>query len=365
MILSPEFRLLCFSLRVDDKASAIAAAEKIIDSDNTDWEKLYNGAIFHGISPQVAEMLRVLKPDKIPAGFREKINAACRENLFRQLSHVSEFFRINRLLENAGIKAVPFKGFILADNLYGNIAARESVDVDLFVRGNDLEKVKELMIEDGYSVESSFASFSVNQIRKNFGEYNFDRFEGDKRIYHFEFHHGISLPVYGMNIRLEDLLSQTLRGEVQNNELWLFNPSASLLLTIMHHGGDDRFIKLQQIYDVALFLEKHGDIDWRWVICEASRFGLVKVVYTAARLAFLITGAKIPMELNAGAELSNVKRLTEDRVRMLSRPSDYWHTFGFNFSNWLFRVRSRTGFRLKLRMTFYSLKAIFKKSSDR
>jgi len=96
----------------------------------------------------------VLNPDKIPAGFRDKINATCEENLFRQLRHVSEFFRINGLLENAGIKAVPFKGFILADTLYGNIAARESVDIDMFVRDNDLEKLKELMTEDGYKVES-------------------------------------------------------------------------------------------------------------------------------------------------------------------------------------------------------------------
>ena len=83
MILSPEFRLFCFSLRVDDRPSAIAGAQKIIDSDQTDWEKLYNGAVLHGIRPQLAEMLSMVNPDKIPAGFREKINAACQENLYR------------------------------------------------------------------------------------------------------------------------------------------------------------------------------------------------------------------------------------------------------------------------------------------
>ena len=256
---------------------------------------------------------------------------------------------------------MPFKGFIIADNLYGNIAARESVDIDLFVHDSDLEKVRELMTGDGYSVESSFASCSVNEIRTNFGEYNFDRFEGDKRIYHFEFHIGISLPVYGMNIGLEDLSSNVFRGKAQNHELWLFNTSAALLLTIMHHGGDDRFIKLQQVYDIALFLERHDVIDWNWVINEANRFGLKKVVYVAVRLAFMIAGATIPRALNSGAELSSVKRLAEDRVRLLSQPSDYWHTFRFNFSNWLFRVRSRTGFRLKLRITFYSFTTIVKK----
>ena len=361
MILSPEFRLFCFSLRVDDSLSAIAGAEKIIENDQADWEKLYNGAMLHSIMPQLAEMLRMVNTDKIPAGFREKINAACQENLYRQLSHVAEFFRINGMLENAGIMAVPFKGFILADNLYGNIAARESVDVDLFVNDRDLEKVKEVMIGEGYSVESSFASYPVNEIRKSFGEYNFDRFDGDKRICHFEFHLGISLPVYGMNIGLEDLSSQTFRGKLQNHELCLFNTSAAFLLTIMHHGGDDRFIKLQQVYDIALFLENQDDIDWNWVISGASRFGLEKVVYIAARLAFLITGARIPRALNAGVELSGVKRLAENRVRLLSQPPDYWHTFRFNFSNWLFRVRSRTGLWLKLRITLYSLTTIFKK----
>ena len=361
MIPSPEFRFFCLSLRVDDKPSAIAEAQKIIDSDQTDWEKLYDGAVLHGIMPQLAEMLRMVNQDKIPSGFREKIDAACQENLFRQLSHVAEFFRINGILENAGIKAVPFKGFILADSLYGNIAARESVDIDLFVDSSDLEKVKELMTGDGYTVESSFASFSVNDIRKNSGEYNFDRFEGDKRICHIEFHIGISLPVYGMNIGLEDLSSHTFRGKVQNHELWLFSTSAALLLTIMHHGGDDRFIKLQQVYDIALFLERHDDIDWDWVISEADRFGLKKVVYTAVRLAFLITGATVPPRLDAGAELSSVKRLAEDRIRLLSQPPDFWHTSRFNFSNWIFRLRSRTGLRLKLRMTFHSFTTIVKK----
>ena len=37
--------------------------------------------------------------------------------------------------------AVPFKGFWIASEFYGNLADRESVDIDLFVKENDLEKI--------------------------------------------------------------------------------------------------------------------------------------------------------------------------------------------------------------------------------
>lgn len=86
-----------------------------------------------------------------------------------------------------------------------------------------------------------------------------DKYSGNSRIFHFEFHWRLSLTVFGMDISLADLQPQVVTCVIQHSEVPVFSPSAHLLLAIMHHGGKDQFAQLKQVLDISQILTK---ADW-------------------------------------------------------------------------------------------------------
>jgi Uncharacterised nucleotidyltransferase len=56
-------------------------------------------------------------------------------------------------LEGAGIRALPLKGSVLARQLYGDVAARSSIDVDVLVAPDDLSKAVAAVVELGWHWE--------------------------------------------------------------------------------------------------------------------------------------------------------------------------------------------------------------------
>jgi hypothetical protein len=53
----------------------------------------------------------------------------------------------------AGIETMPLKGPVLAEALYGDVAARHSVDLDLLVRRQDLSAAQAVLAQSGFSAE--------------------------------------------------------------------------------------------------------------------------------------------------------------------------------------------------------------------
>ena len=359
--ITPDFNLLLQSVRLDDAVAAAREAEKIISGNEIDWEDLYKGADQHCVKPQLSQLIGQSSSVKIPSDFRERLNDAHRQNIFSQLSYVDDFFKVRNFLEDAGIQIIPFKGFWMAHEAYGNMADRESLDVDVFVSLKDLESIKELMLENGYKEESSFTKLTIEEIKRGFQEYNFDWIEGDTSRFHIEFHWGICPPGYGMGIRLEDLGSKIIHERFNGQEISVFNPDAHLLLVLMHHGGKDRFIQLKQVSDIAHILKKCEDIDWKWVISEAKRFDAELIVYVGANLAATLTGVKIPVQIRDKTESKKIDRLAKNRILSMMRPHNKWYNAGFNYNNWLFRMRTRTGFGTRLKITAASGKEVLMK----
>lgn len=353
MMSSPEFELLKLSLRVDDPGNAITEAAGILEKYQINWDNLFERADLHEIKPQLAIFINKLPSHLIDVEFKEKINQAYQVNLYKQLGNVAEFFRINKILENAGIKVVPFKGFWIAYSCYGNIGDRESVDVDLFTDPNDLEKIQHNMVLQGYQVEDFFKRYTLDKIKRKFGEYNFDKIENNIRIFHFEFQWRISKPLYELGININDLRSQIIESSLQNRELQVFTPSADFLLAAMHHGGKDPLIELKQVYDIALILKKHSVLRWEWILNTAENYKIENVIYVAARLAFEITGVKIPNEILQKTQSLKIKRMAENRLFYMAKTPQEWDKTVFKLNNWLFRIRSRTGIKIKLKLFYY------------
>lgn len=366
---SPEFRLMLEACRFRGCGTDVPTAREIAERDSPDWDVLVESTSFHRIGPQMVSLLGIIPGAGVPSPVTDKLKDAVQDNLVRQLRYVSEFFRIRDWLSEAGITVVPFKGFWLGEAMYGNLAARLSSDIDLFISYNDLGKVREIMTDKGYTGHASLEELTEDYIRDDLAEYNFDRNEGGVCLAHVEFHWRSSMSFYRMGITLEDLGSQVMPGVLQGRDIEVFSPAANLLLVVMHHGGKECYIQLRQVLDIAHIIRRHPDLDWEWLIPQAERFHVAGLLFLGVRLAHELTGVEVPAALAeyagglsdkrpgnpARGRVRLISRLAGNRIRLMGEPVCELTTYNDRLASWLFKIRSRDGLGTRAYLLKYTL----------
>ena len=123
-------RLLIALLRVDDSAAADADV-LARGMSAADWSVFADLAISrHGVAQSVGQGLGALDvPEPISTRFADVL----RNNAMLAMAHMAETRRINQALDAIGVKPVVFKGWALAEHLYGRVDARQVGDLDLLV----------------------------------------------------------------------------------------------------------------------------------------------------------------------------------------------------------------------------------------
>jgi hypothetical protein len=107
-------------------ARGIAAAAALID----DWAGAERLACAHGLLPWLARGLSAAGPTEDAHGL---VASAAGASAARTLGQVRRLAELWSLLARAGVPALPFKGPVLSLQLYGDVALRQSVDLDLAV----------------------------------------------------------------------------------------------------------------------------------------------------------------------------------------------------------------------------------------
>ena len=123
----------------------------------SDWEVLLEQAAIQRVSPLLYQRLKERDLDVVvPAAIMQKLHELYLHNSARNLRLYHELGEIVRTLQAANIPVIVLKGAYLAKAVYGNIALRPMVDIDLMVPQSDVPLVVEKLLALGYSPLSQF-----------------------------------------------------------------------------------------------------------------------------------------------------------------------------------------------------------------
>ena len=355
---SPEFRLLLEACRFRGCGTDISSAYEIAERESPDWNVLVESTSFHRIGPQMLSLLGMIPGGVVPSPMLDKLKGAVQDNLVRQLRYVSEFFRISEWLAEEGIEAIPFKGFWLGESAYGDIGARESSDIDIFIDLKNLEAVKRIMTSKGYEGHETLDLLTDDYVRREIAEYNFGRYEEGVRVAHIEFHWRSAMTFYRMDISGNDLRSQVMPGILQGREIPVFSPAANLLLAVMHHGGKDCYWQLRQVLDIAHILRRNPDLDAEWLLAQAERFHVTTLLLLGVRLAHELTGVEVPEAFAGCLSDKRLERIVRGRFRLMALPLAGLELYKDRLASWLFKIRSRDGLWVKGSMAIYTLRKV-------
>ncbi len=170
-----------------------------------------------------------------------------------------ETARLISLLRSAGLSVFPYKGLAFSLLFYGDIGMRESGDIDLIIKPEELPLVNDLLKEDGYlPEEEDFVRFlGWDKFTKTRRGYNLKKLDRTGLPVHLELHWRVTYNYFGVgkfnnafSYETDELLT------VYQQRLPLQNKFEQFKYLYVHHSMHDGHGYLKTALDIAMGLKK-------------------------------------------------------------------------------------------------------------
>jgi len=115
-----------------------------------DWCAVLNLANGHGLLPLMYERLSEIS-DAVPDETRRAVSWEWEQNARQTLWLTQLLFEVSDLFHRHGIEAMPYKGPVLAQQLYGNVTLRQYSDIDILIRAADVPRATLVLQDAGFT----------------------------------------------------------------------------------------------------------------------------------------------------------------------------------------------------------------------
>lgn len=300
-LLSPEKRLLVACART-------AAGPKIADeirelcAGPLDWEFVVNESAVNSILPLVARHVAALSADLAPAERVDRLAKGARANALRCLTLTAELIRIIELLRARGVQPIPYKGPVVAQQAYGDVALREFEDLDIVLRQRDMGKVDEVMKGLGYRPNHPWRFDSATTSSVVPGEYDY---RDEARGMIVEFHTEFTLRHFPVRPDFEEMSRRLVPVTLSGHEIHTFAPEDMLTLLCVH-GSKDFWARISWVADISEFVRAHPQFDWDVAFNRANELGAERMVNLGLALASKLLQVPLPAAVTARVRWDHV-----------------------------------------------------------
>ena len=268
---------------------------RLVESGTVDWEYLVSLAEKHRVLP-------VFYVNVKKAGLRTFIPESLYKRLFRRYADIvaynlrlcGKLAMILSLFESRGIPAVPFKGPLLAQALYGDEVLRYYQDLDILAPEADVPAARDALSACGFlPVMHRFSGKQFRQVLKYGREWHFKDATDNIEI---DLHWRLGGP---FRRRFDyDFCKDRLQAIPWHGRQVHCLSAEDTLLHLCVNGAHDLWGSLEQILSVADFIDRHPDLDWGLVQMLAARLHCRRMLFLGLFLARDVFDAALPREVN-------------------------------------------------------------------
>jgi hypothetical protein len=289
LFLNPSLELLRLCVRPEVDAATAARIKTSLCAE-LEWAKLLELAHWHGLLPLLHRHLNAVCPELLPEAFARQLTELYRRNAVRNHYLVSQLLELLQIFAAHGIGAIPFKGPALAVSVYGDVALRQFVDLDILVRRPDVLKAKALLATLGYEPKLSIAPPS------------------DEDALRFHYHYAAWRKRDGILVEVHwDLAANYLSFPFAEMRLWerlhqiILAGTAvpapapeDLLLLLCHHGTRHLWGKLEWIGSVAALARVYPQSAWPHLLERAAALRSGRALRLGLGLADELLAVELP-----------------------------------------------------------------------
>ena len=257
----------------------------------------YQLAGYHGVQPLLYLHLREMSEELLSTEHMVQLRGVVGARSAHSLVLVHELGRLSGLFEVAGIPFIALKGPVLAQTVFGGVAHRPFVDLDLVIRDGDFGRVEALLGAEGYR-SSALAPFQKSSYLYIHGQYTFWR-----RIHQMgsaasvlDVHTAVMPPGYSYDESFDDLYARSGTVPMAGTATHTL-AREDLLLVLCFHGFKNRWDRLKYVCDVAELLRSYPEMDWDAVYDRAGAMHSRRVLRLGLAMAAGILEAPLPEEV--------------------------------------------------------------------
>ena len=252
------------------------------------WKSLFALAERHGTQPLLFQALSGLE-HAVPQEEMLALKQAYQTNLHKALLLSRELIRIVDHLTAHGIESMPYKGLALAEALYGDIALRQSGDIDLLIRPQVLPRIRDAVRDLGYTPHFALSETQERAYLKSGYEYAFDGAAGPNLL---ELQWALQPRFYAVDFDMNGLFSRAITLPVAGHPMG--TPSREdLFLVLSLHAAKHVWGRLVWLCDVAQLMSA-ANLNWEWLGSHARDLGVMRILRVTMIAANRLLGAAIP-----------------------------------------------------------------------
>jgi hypothetical protein len=321
------------------------------------WNTVIDLSKTHKLSQLLYQNLRTCCPEIVPDEVMWQLQEIYSTQVQYILYLTGELVSLVKDFSAAGIPVLPYKGPVLATLVYGNLALRPFVDLDILVRLDDIPRAKALLLEKGYRITWPELPLNGSLEKVHFRtKYNYTFVHPERQIT-LELHWGVTPNYFSFPPNAQWLWQDLETIKLGGMDLLAF-PIEKLLLILCVHGGNHLWDRVSWICDISELVTRYTAIDWGALFTQAADFGVHRLLLTGLSLAHDLLDAALPDEVRSKIEAdAQVQWLSRNMIERFA--SFRWSHSGF-MDIPLYHLRARERFRDKanycLQMTTPSLK---------
>jgi hypothetical protein len=304
------------------------------------WPNLIELTERHGLVPLMHLHLGEVS-EIVPVRIRQNLAERSRRHAARVLRLTSQLLSVLRELSQSGIPAVPFKGPVLAQQLYGNLGLRQAGDLDILIRPDDFPRAYELLISRGFTPSNPGADPLA--VARNRGNLVLELGQDTK----VELKSRFTNADIGLRIEFDELQPRLGFINLSRSRVPTFSP-ADLAILLAVNGARHRWSRLEWLCGYAELWRSNPEIEFERVVATAEELGVRRMVLLALLLAHELLQLPVPADTALQAQSDPwVPRLGRDVQRFWAAGAGQADTEILPMNAFLLHLRDRRSDQLR------------------
>ena len=332
---SLEWKLLLAGTVTSPAQGELAISLLVKHDQAVDWPSLLRCADFHGTSSLLYKNLS-LASGAAPGQLVESLRQRYVENVQKSLFLARELNRILDCLHGHGIELISYKGIVLSEIYYADVAMRQAGDIDLFVRKPDVIRTRTALRELEYIPCVEIPENSEADYIASGYEYSFDSPAGKHLL---EVQWALQPRYYAVDYDMHGLFARAVEVTVGGRSLKVPSPE-DLLLVLCVHAAKHLWGRLIWLCDIAQILRR-SNLDFDSILTRAHELGIARILHVTLLLANAFLGTPIPSAIDPAVRSDRAAHALAEEVASSIVAGVLWEDRKIPYFRLMMRLRER------------------------
>jgi hypothetical protein len=345
--IASEWRLLCAASSADPRESNLARIRSLQERP-IDWEAVLRLAEHHGTSSLLYRNLSRV-PDAVPSTVLASLRQRYERNVHKSLFLARELIRILDCLDSIGIEVIPYKGVVMSEVYYGDMALRQSGDMDLFVHKKDVTRIKTAVQDLGYTPRIPIPEDAEQAYIASGYECTFDSFAGKNLL---ELQWALQPRFYAVDFDMDGLIERAVNVTVAGRGVKTPSPE-DLLLVLSIHAAKHVWGRLIWLCDIVQIVGREN-LDWDWIQSQTRELGIERILHITLLLANRLLAAEIPPLIKKSVVADHAAQTFAEEIAVAVAAGVTYEEQQVSYFRLMMRLRERRADRVRFltRLTF-------------